>query len=68
MRSITIVSLLFATWALVSRKRMIFICERVELSLLEQNPQLFTLLQFRLELARLGPLGQSANVNTLLAG
>jgi hypothetical protein len=42
MRSITIVSLLFATWALVSRKRMIFICERVELSLLEpESPAVY---------------------------
>ena len=35
MRSTTIVSLLFASWALVSRKGMIFICEWAELSLLE---------------------------------
>jgi hypothetical protein len=65
MRSTTIVSLLFASWALISRKGMIFICEWIKLSCRNQNPQLLTLLQFRLKLTR---LGQSATVSTRHAG
>ncbi len=65
MRSTTIVSLLVAGWALLSREETASVCKWIELTLFNwnQNRLLLTLLQLGLKLTRSG----KGNVHSLAA-